>query len=193
MKSIKYALSSKGLGAVKLQRFATAWLRVLLPPKLFQALFQAEARTSNTNFRFHSFPHTSTLWLQAPTAPAPWEKEGREKFSNPNFLQVNDFHRWFLKYGKSRRAAWLVPLPREKKPHTQKKHLELHGFTAAMHSQDQLPRIVLTSAGTILGNPGFPVNKTPHLYFRDSKTQTTCRKTRLPGGLPKRKKYEIKN
>lgn len=80
-----------------------------------------------------------------------------------------------------------------KKKHTHKKHLELHGFTAAMHSQDQLPRIVLTSAGTILGNPGFPVNKTPHLYFRDSKTQTTCRKTRLPGGLPKRKKYEIKN
>lgn len=57
-----------------------------------------------------------------------------------------------------------------------------------MHSQDQLPRIVLTSAGTVLGNPGFAANKTPHLYFRDSKTQTICMKTQLPVRLAKEKK-----
>lgn len=60
-----------------------------------------------------------------------------------------------------------------------------------MHSQDQLPRIVLTSAGMVLRNPGFAVNKTPHLYFRDSKTQTTCMKTWLLGSLAKKEKKKI--
>lgn len=122
MQSIKCALSSKGLWAVQLQRFATAWLWVLLPPKVFQdVLFQAESRTSNKipgfqQSQLSSHLHTVTAGAHNSITT---REGGQGSLPKCNFFKNQRLHCWFLKYRKSRRAAWLlcefVPLPRRKK------------------------------------------------------------------------------